>query len=168
MTEKKVKAWHFVNGEGRTLCYDAHDMLVKAGYIYSMDPEDNLAPSLCYRGMHGSRKIFQAFDYAQSTILSRVTIWGDIEEGCDKLCGRHRQVHQVLDIKRPLIKVMKEIIDLNRRRKWGLDPSYLTPCLERFQDNPEDLWYARRFLYSSTEKDKLYAEKYLASLFERV
>ena len=91
---KKYRCWHFIN-ENRTLGYDAADLTVEPGYIYSI--EDDRSPVLCDYGMHGSVRPIDALKYAPGPIACWVDVWGDVVVGDDKLVGRHREVVAVVD-----------------------------------------------------------------------
>ena len=86
-----MKAWHFTsenmtlrNGDGRKIV---------VGETLSCDGD--IAP--CENGMHGSKRIIDALQYAPGPILTRVEITGDVIEGHDKIAGRHRKVLWSLD-----------------------------------------------------------------------
>jgi len=95
---KKVLAWHFIPASG-CLAYD-EPLKSEAGYTYSIGK--NEMPELCACGMHGSVKALDALKYAESPIISRVAIYGDVQTGDDKICGRHRDVLWVGDVSRVL------------------------------------------------------------------
>lgn len=93
---KKIRAWHFSNG---TLHYQT-SMTIEAGRVYSIEPDRK--PALCSYGMHGSKRAIDALQWAKGPIISRVDIWGDVEEDNNKLCGRHREVLWVANATRML------------------------------------------------------------------
>lgn len=48
-------------------------------------------PELCNHGLHGSESIVDALGYAAGSHLWVVEIWGNVDNGNDKLCGNHRK-----------------------------------------------------------------------------
>lgn len=92
---KKINGWHFVN-DSRTL---AHCGLgVEAGYVYTEDgPID-----ICRSGLHASRRIYDALNYAPGSILCKVQLWGDVQEQEDKLVSRNREVLAVRNVESEL------------------------------------------------------------------
>jgi hypothetical protein len=98
--EEKILAWHFVS-ERRVLGYDATEMAVEPGWIYSID--DDRRPELCEYGMHASVRAIDALGYATGNpIVCRVRIWGDVVRGDDKIVGRHREVIWMADATKTL------------------------------------------------------------------
>ena len=49
-------------------------------------------PKMCKRGMHASRRLIDALQYAQGALICRVEVRGDIAEEDDKLTGCERRV----------------------------------------------------------------------------
>ena len=87
---KRIKAWHFapLNDKGQGYLQYDDGRVIEAGKTYSCKSE----PSLCRNGMHGSRSIMDALDYAPGPFVSRVEIWGDVEVDTDKIVGRNRKI----------------------------------------------------------------------------
>ena len=87
---KRIKAWHFapLNDKGQGYLRFDDGRIIKAGETYSCEGE----PALCENGMHGSRSIIDALDYAPGAFISRVEIWGDVQTDVDKIVGRHRKI----------------------------------------------------------------------------
>ncbi len=79
-----VLAWYF---HGGALRYD-DGREVKPGAVHEVDP-DRL--SLCRYGLHASRDIFDALEYAPGAGLARVRLSGRILHDKDKLCGERRE-----------------------------------------------------------------------------
>jgi hypothetical protein len=52
---------------------------------------------MCRHGLHASRRILDALQYATGPIVCRVVISGDIIEGTDKLVGTSRYIEWTLD-----------------------------------------------------------------------
>ena len=91
---EKVLAWHFVaNGELRD-----GENCPPDGKKISIPDDRQIVACLC--GFHGSKNIVHAINYAAHILLNshepislcRVEIWGDIEDGMDKVVGRHRKI----------------------------------------------------------------------------
>ncbi len=92
ITMERIKAWHFLPMDGKT--QHRNRRLVEIGKTYSC--RGNI--ELCVNGMHGSRRILDALQYASGSIVCEVDIWGDVKEQEDKLAGRHRKVLRMADI----------------------------------------------------------------------
>jgi hypothetical protein len=90
---KKILAWHFVRAD-RKLGYNASDLTVEPGYIYSQKPP----LEMCRRGMHASRKALDALEYTPGPVICRVACWGSVAEDTDKLVCQHREVLAVADV----------------------------------------------------------------------
>ncbi len=93
---KAVKAWHFV-AANRKLGY-GDSRVVKAGRTYKYKGDEPI--ELCLRGMHASRRVIDALQYASSNIICRVELSGDIIEGNDKLVATERKVLWMMDCER--------------------------------------------------------------------
>ena len=92
---KKIKAWHFAP-DSRVLAHQSDQSLtVAAGFVYS-EPMGDIV--ICERGMHGSRRVYDALNNARGAFLSRVEMWGDVTEQDDKLVSRHREVIACADV----------------------------------------------------------------------
>ena len=94
MRTTKILAWHFIPDD-RMLAHQTPPMAVEPGFIYG-EPEGPI--DICVRGMHGSRRVYDALNYSSSSTLCRVQIWGDIQEHDDKLVGRYREVLAIRDV----------------------------------------------------------------------
>ena len=92
--EKKILAWHFV-ADDRMLAHQLPPMEVVPGYIYG-EPKGDII--ICRRGMHASRRAYDALSFAQGSQLCRVHVWGDIAEHTDKIVGRYREVLAIRDV----------------------------------------------------------------------
>ena len=94
MSEKKILAWHFLPDD-RMLANQTPPMLVEPGFIYG-EPEGEIV--ICERGMHGSRRVYDALKWAAGSQLCRVRMWGDVTEHADKLVSRYREVLAIRDV----------------------------------------------------------------------
>ena len=96
-----VWGWHFVTSD-RRLKFDASDLRVQSGYVYSID--DREIVNLCHTGMHASPYVWDAMYYAPGPVLCRVLNWGDLSRdqclGYSKHASRHRQVVWVKHVRR--------------------------------------------------------------------
>ena len=100
--EQPILAWYFAALD-KPPRIDAHgdgsapdDLLLAPGYVYSYDGAE--LPALCSRGLHASRTVLDALQYARTGVLCRVACWGDVIEGDDKLVARHREVLWMGDV----------------------------------------------------------------------
>ena len=87
---RRIKAWHFVDDDGKR-----RDGLVEqVGETYHYEG----TPVMCESGLHASRKILDALQYARGFIVRRVECWGKAAEDADKLVCKHRKVLWEKDI----------------------------------------------------------------------
>ena len=91
---RKIPCWHFISGD-RMLAHQTPPMAVEPGFIYG-EPEGEI--DICHFGMHGSRRIYDALGFAESSTLCQVRIWGDVQERSDKLVGRYREVLAIREV----------------------------------------------------------------------
>lgn len=83
MSEKHVRAWHFcADGKLR----DGQKVVV--GKTYTV--KGPLV--MCKHGLHWSRRIIDALQYAPGDTICLVEAWGDVQEQEDKGVSRHRKV----------------------------------------------------------------------------
>jgi len=80
-----MKAWYF-SGTDKKLRY-GDDRIIQAGKMHTVSG----TPRLCHYGLHGSKRIINALDYAPGPYIWRVDITRSIDEGVDKLCGQRRK-----------------------------------------------------------------------------
>jgi len=91
MVEKRITCWHFLADDKR-LRWGTKE-IVKVGKTYKAT-----GPlKMCTNGMHGSRRLIDALQYAPGSILCKARIWGEVEEQNDKLVGRNRKVLAMVD-----------------------------------------------------------------------
>lgn len=136
MTETTVLAWHFV-GETKRLGYD-DGREVKVGETLSYNGDS--PPECCYGGMHGSVSALDALNYAPGPILCRVEISGDIDEGGDKLCGRHRKVIAMADAT-DMLRAFARRCALDVAHLWDM-PDVVRKYLETGAEPLRDAAYA--------------------------
>jgi hypothetical protein len=79
-----MKAWYFSN-ECKKLRY--HDnRKIELGVTHKVDCK----PVLCESGLHASKRLIDALEYAPGPILWRVELGGEIEVGDDKVVATER------------------------------------------------------------------------------
>jgi hypothetical protein len=83
MKNDKVLGWHFCDG---WKLRDGQPLVV--GKTYHIPGE----LVMCERGLHMSRRIIDALQYAPGSVICRVEGWGVVEEQDDKLVCHHRKV----------------------------------------------------------------------------
>ncbi len=89
--DKIIGVWHFVANNGKLGYGDGRAVAV--GETLSVPP-----PSvLCKHGMHWSRRLIDALQYAPGNILTYCEVWGDIKEQEDKGVSTHRGVIAMID-----------------------------------------------------------------------
>ena len=86
-----IKAWHFLSDDRRMQFGERE--LVEVGKTYRAEGPIQM----CANGMHGSRRIIDALQYAPGAMICRVGLWGEVEEGNDKLVARNRKVLSMID-----------------------------------------------------------------------
>ena len=93
-----MRAWHFLKDDCRLRYRDGEEVddgeIVEIGKTYTAVGDIDL----CKNGMHGSKRILDALQYAPGSIVCKVEIDGEIVEGDDKLVGRSRTVLSMVDI----------------------------------------------------------------------
>ena len=86
-------AWHFVN-EDRKLGY-GDDRIVKQGRVYIVPQTRPL--ELCEYGLHASKRILDALQYAPGPVLCRVELRGKMLHDNDKSVAYERKVLWMMD-----------------------------------------------------------------------
>jgi hypothetical protein len=84
-TEQKVLAWHFTSDTLR----DGRPVPAVGVTLTHKGPV-----AQCESGLHASKNLVDCIGYAPygSTLLHRVELWGDVNEGNDKLVARNRRI----------------------------------------------------------------------------
>ena len=85
-TTDGIEAWYFA----------APRFALALGSTYSIDPQLTLELGGPY--IHASRRAIDALRFVSGPIVSRVVIWGDVQEGDDQLCGRYCKVLACADV----------------------------------------------------------------------
>ena len=94
---EKILAWHFLQPDGRIRTYGRMHTKrpkIEVGRTYTVRPPIEL----CGNGLHASKTVWQALSYAQSSLISRVEMGGEIRMGDDKMCATRRTVLAIGDI----------------------------------------------------------------------
>src|SRR5574340_315928 len=95
--EPEILAWYFAKPDEKLAYGDGRKIAI--GVVHEVD----CTPKICSAGLHGSVNILDALNYAESTILYRVKISGEIDTSSDKICGKRREYlarYEVRDILR--------------------------------------------------------------------
>jgi hypothetical protein len=84
--------WHFLRDDKRLRYRDnrrvSNGEIVEAGRTY-----EAVGPlELCHNGMHASKRAIDALEYAYGSIVCRVALEGEIQDGADKSVARRRTV----------------------------------------------------------------------------
>ncbi len=80
-----MKAFYFSNEEKKLGYGDGRDIVV--GETHKVDG----TPKCCEKGLHGSKRIIDALQYASSSNLYLVEISQNVDEQEDKICGKKRK-----------------------------------------------------------------------------
>ncbi len=83
--------WHFSN-KSETLNYN-DGRKIGIGIIHVVDPPIKL----CKKGLHASKRLIDALEYAAGPILWKVELSGEIIKGVDKCAATHRKYLARLD-----------------------------------------------------------------------
>lgn len=92
--------WHFLCDDGRLGYGD--DREVRQGETLTV-PEHwrwGHRPRLCESGMHASWIACDALKHAPGSIICRVAVWGELDRGRGKFCGRNRHVIWMLPLEK--------------------------------------------------------------------
>jgi len=132
--EKRIKCWHFLQ-DNKRLRWGKKEVC-KVGTTYTCEGE----VKLCENGLHGSRKIMDALQYAPGSICCKVEIWGEVKEDDDKLVGRNRKILKMINAEKILRKFARlcalDVID-----KWDAPEvviKYLKTGNEKLRDAAGD------------------------------
>jgi len=82
---KPIKAWYFAPVGNRLQFGD--NRLIRTGITHSIEGD----LKVCGNGLHGSKRIIDALNHAQTPNLYRTLHSGDVLFGADKLCSRKRE-----------------------------------------------------------------------------
>jgi hypothetical protein len=116
--EGKTLAWHWLPDNG-CLRYPPHTKVEVGQTLTAEGPLE-----LCENGMHASLRALDALQYAPGAIVCRVELSGEIVEGHDKLCARHRKVLAMADATKTLHEFACWCAEqaLLREREAGREP----------------------------------------------
>ena len=82
--DKPLLVWHFLRQNWET---DSCSIRTKVGETYHIEPPIKI----CYRGLHGSRKVLDALGYSAGPILTLCEVWGEFDERSDKIVAEFRR-----------------------------------------------------------------------------
>ncbi|KKN58429.1 hypothetical protein LCGC14_0552420 [marine sediment metagenome] len=110
-----MKAWHFCKG---WKLRDCRDLVVGKTYEHTGELK------ICASGLHASKELLDALEYAPGSVLCRVEISGDLQHQDDKMIGRKRKVLWAVDIEKQLHTFACDCAEraLKRERKAGREP----------------------------------------------
>jgi len=91
---KTTKAWHFCRRARTRLRTSNGDLLIPKDGVWLEHKGD---VKMCESGLHASKRLIDALEYAQDTTICRVELRDIVEEGEDKLVARQRRVLWHLD-----------------------------------------------------------------------
>ena len=116
---RKWLGWHFADA---TECLRYGDgRKIKVGITHKVDCE----PALCERGLHASKSVLEALQYAPGNILFRVSLSGTIIHGDDKSAATERTYIARIDAE----PVLREFA-----RKCALEVIHLWNCPRIVED----------------------------------
>ena len=110
MKGKHIRCWHFV-AQDKRLRWGSR-AVVEEGKTYRV--KGPLV--MCEKGLHGSRSLIDALQYAPGTWICLVEIWGDVQEQPDKLVGRNRKVLRMIDGARLLHEFACDVAEIALKR----------------------------------------------------
>jgi hypothetical protein len=93
----RVFAWHFTAKNAKLGFGDGRKIVVGEALTVLVPGTHGERIACCQYGLHGSRQIIDALQYAQGPMLQRVIISGTIAEQDDKLCGSCRRCMAMAD-----------------------------------------------------------------------
>ena len=89
-----MKAWHFLKDDGSLQWKCGNTKYPKVGQTLKVNP-DRL--ELCSYGLHASKRLLDALQYAPGATVCRVELGGRILEDTDKVVASERTVLQMAD-----------------------------------------------------------------------
>jgi hypothetical protein len=110
----EILAWHFLTS-ARTLAHTDPPQVLTVGTTVHVEPP----LVLCERGLHASRHLVDALQYAPGPMLCLVRLGGAVLEGADKCCAETRTILWMANMTQPL-RVFA--------RRCALDVPYLWSC----------------------------------------
>ena len=138
--DQRVLGWHFVR-ENRRLGYN-DNRVVKAGKTYSVPQDKPL--ELCWYGLHASKRLIDALQYAPGPVLCRVELIGDIKQDENKMVAYERHVLWTKNIAKEL-RVAARMFALELVHLWDAPPvviEFLKTGDEKLRDAAGDAVWA--------------------------
>ena len=124
-----IQAWHFIPSDGLMAkpcgARNRHVAIVE-GKTYRVKPP----LYLWSHGLHASIRVLDALQYAQSSLLCRVEVSGEIVHGPDKLCATNRKVLAIRDIA-PILHA------------FACDAAEEALIIAKVERTPENAWMAK-------------------------
>ena len=145
----KILAWHFVENTLR----DGQPI-----------PEDGVTLShegrvtICRSGLHASRNLIDALNYAPGATICRVECWGDVTEEDDKLVSRNRKILWRVDGEQ-LLREFARLQALSVVDKWNA-PEVVIKWLKTGDEKyRKDARFAARSAVKSAARSARYAAR---------
>jgi hypothetical protein len=88
---KTVKAWYFAANNNKLRYGDGRE--IKVGETHSVEGKSKL----CEHGLHASKRLIDALQYAPGSIIYRVELSGTMDVGNDKIAATHRKYIACID-----------------------------------------------------------------------
>ena len=111
-------AWHFLK-EDCKLQFEPHTEV-----IHGLELEAKLPLVMSNNGLHASKRIIDALDYAPGPVVCRVELSGEMLEDDDKICAQKRIVLWMYNASKVLheFACVEAEQDLMREREAGREP----------------------------------------------
>jgi hypothetical protein len=113
---KTILGWYFTDRNERLRYGDGRK--IKVGITHEVEHE----PALCKSGLHASKTVLAALNFATGPILYRVQVGGKIKSDADKMCGTSRKYLARIDAEQ-----MEQMLHLFARQ-CALDVAHLWDC----------------------------------------
>ena len=115
-----MKAYYFAKPNEKLAYGDNRPVAVNTTHTIEGKPE------LCVNGLHASVDVFDALQYAGSSILYKVEVLGDVQVGSDKICGMSRTYLARCDVGDVLREFARKqaLINIEKIRHYCLPSEY--------------------------------------------
>ncbi len=115
-----MKAWYFAPKNNRLKYGD--NRLVRVGTTHTIDG----FPETCVRGLHASERVIDALSYAETSILYRVELSGEMDKARDKVAAQSRKYLKRYDIESILFEFARKqaLINIDEIKPYVGDKDY--------------------------------------------
>ena len=115
-----MKAWYFAPPKRRLRFNDKR--LIRAGVTHTVEG----SPRTCSHGLHGSLQVMDALQYAETSILYRVELSGEMDKGSDKIAAQSRKYIKRYNIESILFKFARKqaLINIKKIRPYTSKEEY--------------------------------------------